>query len=121
MSAVAEPDPAAPPHREEQRGAPREVIPWGVFGRVGTRPERVLLHDVSANGIALIFSEPPPVGTVVALRLPGHGAAPGRLAEAEVRHVARLGDRIWLAGCALSSPLSEEEIQSLLRTGDDAR
>lgn len=111
MSSVAEPDPAAPPAQpshDEQRGDPRHVIAWGSFCLVATRPEsrpeRVLLHDVSAHGIALVFSEPPPVGTVLALQLPGSRPELARFVGAEVRHATQLGHRIWLTGCALTSP-----------------
>jgi hypothetical protein len=109
---------------EERRDSRRYVLSWGSFCRLQpwpeSRAERVLLHDISARGIGLVLTEPPPVGTVLALQLPACGSGAGRWTAAEVRQVTQLAKCIWVVGCALCEALSEEDVQDVLSTADDS-
>jgi hypothetical protein len=122
MLPTIEPTFAAEPTTEERRDARRYVVSWGSFCRLKpwpeSRPERVLLHDISALGLGLVFADPPTVGTVLALQLPTGRPGVVRWTTAEVRQVTQLADRIWVAGCALAEPLSPEDVQGVLDSAD---
>jgi hypothetical protein len=113
------------PAAEERRAVPRYVLSWGSFCRLAPYPEcrceRVLVHDISAHGLALIFAEPPPLGAVLALQVPSDGGAAARWTGAEVRHATRLATRVWLVGCALTRPLSDEDLRALVGASEAVR
>jgi hypothetical protein len=109
---------------EERRHVRRYVVSWGSFCRLQpwpeSRPERLLLHDISTQGVGLVVAEPPPVGTVLALQLPVGRSGAARWTAAEVRQVTRLAARIWVAGCALTALLSEEDVRDVLSATDES-
>jgi serine/threonine protein kinase len=72
------------------------------------------VHDISLSGIGLLVNRRFEIGTVLQVRVPDqYRGAPGRLLARVMRQQAR-SSRKWLIGCQFSSPLSQEELQSLL-------
>ena len=72
------------------------------------------IGDISRDGLSLIVPHPYEPGallSVVPEVLP-QSLAPAL--EVRVLHVEPHGEGLWRAGCALLTPLSEEELQTLL-------
>jgi hypothetical protein len=107
--------------------APRFVLDWGIFCAFTTAsenpPRRVLLHDISGQGVAFILREPLALGSTLTVRLPTPRNQAARNLVACVAHCTQVCDAAWLVGCSLSEALSETDLATLqeVEPGDDTR
>lgn len=98
------------PAAEEQRSQPRRdvsrpvrVVPIDASGEIDWPASReALMRNVSANGVALLQSEPAPAGRVL-ITIPTLGEPLAVVAE--VRHWHEVGDSIVEVGCRFERPV----------------
>src|SRR5262245_47309723 len=74
------------------------------------------IRDLSQGGLGIILNRRFEPGTGLAIDIPETDAYPGDTLLCRIVHATRW-DGQWLLGCALVSPLSEEELQRLLTLG----
>ena len=75
---------------------------------------RVLGHNISQGGMALILGEYPEIGSVVQVRMKNRILNFSYDLLARVVHVSPYEKNQWLVGLAFSKPLSLAELASLL-------
>jgi hypothetical protein len=85
-----------------------------VIVRPSFRNVPALLHDVSSSGVGLILVDRLEPGSILALQLPRVREGMSCVQSARVVHIHPDGQGAWLHGCALSRPLSNEEIAVLI-------
>lgn len=73
------------------------------------------IRNISTGGISLVLSRRFERGAGLAIELPGPAQSATVLAR--VIHVKPQPDGGWMLGCAFVSPLSDEELRSLLKPG----
>lgn len=71
--------------------------------------------DVSVGGVALRTGKPVEPETLLYLDLAGEGSEPGHRLLVQVIHAREEAEGTWLLGCALSTTLTQVELQALLR------
>ena len=71
------------------------------------------IQDVSPGGLALNLRRPFVPGTILSVELTPKAAGP-RCLVVRVGHATKQTNDRWIIGCEFTSPLSEEELQSLL-------
>jgi len=77
------------------------------------------VRDVSAGGVGLLLKHRFKPGTSLAVELRDAAGGAECSLRARVVHTTSViveGDRYWLIGCALDTPLSESELAALLQT-----
>jgi hypothetical protein len=79
------------------------------------------LRDISAGGVGLILPRRFEPGMGLQVELGGAGPGTGKTLLARVVYVRHLPEGNWLLGCAFISPLSEHELDELLRLGKTLR
>jgi hypothetical protein len=89
---------------------------------VGSSPQARtgLLRDFGLPGFGLIAPEPFEPGTEMTIRLPSPALGRAHVFSAEVRHSIPWADS-RLIGCKLARPLTDEEVQKLLRSENEAQ
>ena len=108
----------APPGSGERRAWVRYRCDRATIGRAfisnsfRSVPARVL--DVSAAGVGLLLPESLPIGTRVNIEIDAAGVAPFELLAEIVNMTAQPGGD-WRCGCELVWPLTDEELQLLLK------
>lgn len=93
--------PQSPDERRNEKR--RRVITTGsnpVIVTAGVLPRAALVRDVSAQGMGLVTTYAPPVGTVLPVWLPGLPGEPSNLVLLDVVHVRLSGDRLHHVGAA---------------------
>ena len=70
--------------------------------------------NISATGIALLMSRRFEPGTLLAITLEGSDSQSLHTLMARVVNVRADADSKWILGCAYTTKLSEEEVQTLL-------
>lgn len=73
------------------------------------------VRDVSAGGVCLVLGRRFERGAGLAIELPGPDPASPNTLLARVMNVRAENDGTWVLGCALVSPLSDEELAALTR------
>jgi hypothetical protein len=79
------------------------------------------MRDISAGGVGLILPRRFEPGMGLQIELGGAGSGAGKTLLARVVYVRHLPDGNWVLGCAFISPLSENELEELLRLGKARR
>jgi PilZ domain len=108
----------APPLPTERRASVRFRCARPAVGRAfiaasyKTLSARVL--DLSRHGVGLSLTQPLEQGTQLTVELESHGAVGFELL-AEIVNVAPQADGSWRCGCRLVWPISEDELQLLLK------
>src|SRR5262245_4851545 len=103
----------------DRRRAPRRScalsVNWRRLGRdrdLASAP----VKDISTSGLTLELEDNIPVGGVLILHFDG---APGKLGEPvllKIERVRETSGKKWLTGCSFTTPLTEEDLQVLLKT-----
>jgi hypothetical protein len=70
------------------------------------------VKDISLTGIGLLLGRRFEPGILLAVELPAEGAP--QLLLVRVVHTRSQGEGIWLIGCELVNPLTEDELQAVL-------
>ena len=113
------PQPPADPAVAERRGCPRYRCHPAPVVRFVVRPffrtHRGAVRDISATGVGLIVWLPLEPGAVLLLQLPGprEGETHTRLARV-TRTLPQIGLN-YRVGCRFASPLSDAEVDALVR------
>jgi hypothetical protein len=71
------------------------------------------IYDISPAGIALVLTDPLPVGAVLVVR-PGGLTRPDEVVGMRVRHVRPMSEGRWLIGCSHAQEISPGELRPLL-------
>lgn len=96
-------------HRVALHGSNPVVATFGVL------PRAAFVHDLSATGIAVLTTEPPPVGSVVPIWLPrAHGEA-SQLALARVAYAEPVDRGLHRVGMASLDESSSALLATLVR------
>jgi hypothetical protein len=102
---------------EEKRCGQALACPSSPLLKMLVRPsfqsQRAIARDVSRRGIGLYLMRALPVGSRLALHVRGPRRGASCIVSAQVVHLTHRGGA-YLAGCRLSCPLSDGELESLL-------
>jgi hypothetical protein len=109
-------DPATTSAADRRGGARCPCLSAAVV-RVLVRPSFQRLHavprDVGRQGLCLYVPGALAVGSRLALHAPGRRPGESCILSGHVVH-ATCRDRAWRVGCALSRPLTDDELEALL-------
>jgi hypothetical protein len=84
-----------------------------ISARAATLP--VLIRDVSTGGIGLLATRRFERGTLLVIEVPDEEEATPSPMVARVVHVTLRDDGYWLLGCQFVGPLSDVDVQALIR------
>jgi hypothetical protein len=77
---------------DDRRVEPRQPIPTSnsnpLVATVGLLPRPALVSDLSASGLGVLLTNPPPPGSLVPVWLPGEPGRPSLLFLAQVIHLS---------------------------------
>lgn len=76
------------------------------------------IRDLSVSGIRLVLRRRFEPGAGLAIELPATDSCPASTVLARVVHARSQGDGSWALGCKFVSPLSDEELATLLRAAE---
>jgi hypothetical protein len=79
------------------------------------------IRDISVGGVGLLLERRFERGTGLAVEIPATDSRAGDTLLVRVVHATRFPEGQWLLGCVLISPLSEEELETLLRISGAAQ
>jgi hypothetical protein len=106
-----------------QSAAERRIWPRHVFddggsnlpvATVGVYPRCAFVQDLSPGGISLLTTEPPPLGAVVPVWLPGRQNDPAPMLLVSVVHVAPHSEGLFRVGGELVDEASAAAARALL-------
>ena len=106
-------NPAGIERRTAERSKPLQATTCRLVlaGREETRWARI--ENVCAMGLGLLLSTSCDPGTELIIRLKGQNGRFAVSLPARVAHATARPDGAWIVGCALSHPLSEQQLQDL--------
>jgi hypothetical protein len=73
------------------------------------------VRDLSINGIGLVLARRFEPGAGLVIEVPGTASDVSESLLARVVHATSVGRNLWLLGCTFPSPLSDDELNALLR------
>jgi PilZ domain-containing protein len=100
-------------HRSERRIRLSTVWSCRLVAPSDLRCRPATIYDISPSGIALVLTDPLPVGTVLVIR-PGGLTRPDDVVGVRVRHVREMSDGRWLIGCSHAQEIAPGELRPLL-------
>jgi PilZ domain len=91
-------------------------VKWRVLGARDYSYAAAMLHNVSTTGLALLFDETFPAGTVLIVQLEGVAEKYAEPMLLRVEWSTQQKNKKWQVGCSFSCPLSEDDLKALLES-----
>jgi hypothetical protein len=89
-----------------------------IAGEIAAEPEMgwaAKVLNISAGGVALVLQRRFEPGTPLVIELSSNAETQGRTLFASVVHVRSQPRGKWLVGCTFTSPLSDDELETILK------
>ena len=124
-SAEIDPAEVTTPPGSERRAFVRHPLGFGTFGRIDTAVYGgtgetdelwpLVVRDVSAGGIGVLLARRFEMGTELTIELTAGADSAPRMLPARVVRIEPERNGHWVHGCAFRHPLSDEELEALVK------